>query len=70
MDAEPHAEIHLQCSAHHANTAYFPFTHQLWQATGFARDDPVERRLEKLETCVAAVVPLAQRDVVFVRPFG
>lgn len=56
--SEPHAVLHYQCSPYHRNSPLHPFIEQFALAAGFARSDPPERRLEKLE---AALVGDAER---------
>ena len=38
--AEPHAEIRLQCSPYHANSALHPVLRHIERAAGFGHDDP------------------------------
>ena len=47
---EPHTTLTYYCSAHHANSALFPYIGQLERAAGFERTDPPAVRLAKLET--------------------
>ncbi len=46
--AAPHADVRLQCSPLHVNTAYFPITQRLSRAAGFAVGDDGRGRLDKL----------------------
>jgi class 3 adenylate cyclase/predicted ATPase len=60
---EPHALLHYQCSPHHTNSALYPFIAQLERAAGFKADDTPEKRLEKLESLLAASAPRAQDTI-------
>ncbi|MBI2740872.1 MAG: AAA family ATPase [Rhodospirillales bacterium] len=46
---EPHTRIHCQCSPHHSNSPLHPVIAQLERAAGFAHDDTVGIKLDKLE---------------------
>jgi class 3 adenylate cyclase/tetratricopeptide (TPR) repeat protein len=49
---EPHTALHYQCSPYHLNSPLYPFIEQFEFAAGFARDDTVEQRLERLEAAL------------------
>ncbi len=51
--AEDHVRLRYQCSPYHTNSALYPFIDQLGRAAGFARDDPFDIRLDKLESLLA-----------------
>jgi class 3 adenylate cyclase/tetratricopeptide (TPR) repeat protein len=55
--SERHVKLRYFCSAHHANSALYPFISQLERAAGFQRGDAPAQRLEKLETLVAPSRP-------------
>jgi hypothetical protein len=57
LHAEPHLRLRYFCSPYHQDSALFPFVDQLRRAAGFARDDPPESRMEKLETVLARAAP-------------
>jgi class 3 adenylate cyclase/predicted ATPase len=57
LRAEPHIRLRYFCSPYHQGSALFPFIDQLGRASGFARDDPLAARLEKLEALLARVLP-------------
>jgi class 3 adenylate cyclase/tetratricopeptide (TPR) repeat protein/ABC-type transport system involved in cytochrome c biogenesis ATPase subunit len=46
---EPHTRIHYQCSPYHTDSALRPVIQQLGHAAGFAGEDALETRLDKLE---------------------
>src|SRR6516165_5353353 len=57
LRAEPHLRLRYFCSPYHQDSALFPFVDQLDRAAEFAREDPPEARLEKLETVLARTTP-------------
>ena len=59
LELEPHTRWRYFCSAHHQDSALYPFIAQLEQAAGFARDETVEAKLDKLQTLLA---PKAKDD--------
>ena len=53
VEDESHVRLLYQCSPHHTTSPLHPLIEQLERAAGFARDDPPEVRLDKLETLLA-----------------
>jgi predicted ATPase/class 3 adenylate cyclase len=53
LQSEPHIKLRYFCSAHHTNSALFPFIGQVERAAGFERGDSPTQKLAKLETLVA-----------------
>jgi class 3 adenylate cyclase/tetratricopeptide (TPR) repeat protein len=53
LQSEPHAALRYFCSAHHTNSALFPFIGQIERAAGFERSDSPAQKLSKLDTLVA-----------------
>ena len=51
--AEDQVRLRYQCSPYHTNSALHPIIDQLERAAGFARDDPFDIRLDKLESLLA-----------------
>ena len=49
LQAEPHTSLHYFCSAHHTNSALFPFVGQLERAARFERSDTPAEKFAKLE---------------------
>src|SRR5579883_2634961 len=47
-DTEPHITVRLFCSAHHTNSALYPFVCQLERAARFERTDSPDAKFEKL----------------------
>jgi class 3 adenylate cyclase/predicted ATPase len=50
---EPHVRLLYQCSPHHTSSPLHPVIEQLERGAGFERDDPLEARLDKVETLLA-----------------
>ena len=53
LQSEPHITLRYFCSAHHTNSALFPFIGQLERAAGFERSDSPAEKLSKLDVLVA-----------------
>jgi predicted ATPase/class 3 adenylate cyclase len=53
LEGEPHIRLLRQCSPHHTTSPLHPLIEQLERAADFARDDPPETRLGKLEALLA-----------------
>ena len=53
LQGEPHITLRYFCSAHHTNSALFPFIGQLERAAGFERGDSPAEKLSKLDALVA-----------------
>jgi predicted ATPase/class 3 adenylate cyclase len=56
LQAEAPTSLRYFCSAHHTNSALFPFVGQLERAAGFKRDDSPAQKLAKLETLLVQCV--------------
>jgi hypothetical protein len=52
LGERPHMRIRYQCSPYHTGSALWPVIQQLEHAAGFAADDPLETRLDKLEAAL------------------
>ena len=52
LQSEPYATLRCFCSAHHTNSALFPFIGQLERAAGFERSDSPTEKLSKLDALV------------------
>ena len=63
---EPHITLRYFCSAHHANSALFPFISQLERAARFERSDSSEEKLEKLENLLESDGNTADHAVALV----
>jgi predicted ATPase len=53
IESEPHTRLRYFCSPHHQDSALYPFIAQLERAAGFARDDTLEEKLDKLRSLLA-----------------
>jgi predicted ATPase/class 3 adenylate cyclase len=53
LEGEPHVTLRYFCSAHHTNSALFPFISQIERAAGFERGESPNERLSKLDHLVA-----------------
>src|SRR6266550_1448008 len=53
FQSEPHITLRYFCSAHHTNSALFPFIGQLERAAGFERSNSPTEKWAKLEALVA-----------------
>ena len=53
IEREPHTRLRYFCSPHHQDSALYPFIAQLERAAGFARNDPVDAKLDKLRALLA-----------------
>jgi predicted ATPase/class 3 adenylate cyclase len=53
LHSQPHVTLRYFCSAHHTNSALFPFIGQLERAAGFERSDLAAQKLSKLDKLVA-----------------
>ncbi|BCG96918.1 adenylate/guanylate cyclase domain-containing protein [Mesorhizobium sp. 131-2-1] len=54
---EPYTRLRYFCSPHHQDSALHPTIAQLERAAGFERDDPPERKLDKLAALLAEASP-------------
>src|ERR1700738_3238482 len=53
LQAEPHITVRHFCSAHHTNSALYPFIRQLERAARFERSDSPSEKFAKLEALLA-----------------
>ena len=53
IGVEPHRRVVLQCSPYHSNTAFYPAIRQVEHAAGFALEDSVAQKLDKLDAFLA-----------------
>jgi predicted ATPase len=56
LAGDTHVALRYQCSPHHTNSAFYPVINQLTFAAGFAAEEPVSARLDKLEVLLAKAV--------------
>jgi class 3 adenylate cyclase/predicted ATPase len=60
LGGEELTRLRYFCSPHHQDSALYPFIAQLERAALFARDDPPEKKLNKLEALLAPATPSAE----------
>jgi class 3 adenylate cyclase len=53
LSEEPLTRIRYQCSPYYTNSAFYPLITQIERASGFAREDTPEQKLDKLEATLA-----------------
>ena len=58
---ERHVRVRMQCSPYHRNTALYPVIRHFAEAAGFAPEDGVALRREKLHSMLTAASPLPER---------
>jgi predicted ATPase/class 3 adenylate cyclase len=64
LRSEPHIRLRYYCSAHHTNSALFPFVNQLERAAGFKRSDRPAEKFAKLEALLARSTANSQHVAV------
>jgi hypothetical protein len=60
LEGEELTRLRYFCSPHHQDSALYPFIAQLERAARFAREDPPEQKLDKLEALLAPAAPPAE----------
>ena len=53
IESEPNTRLRYFCSPYYQDSALHPFILQLERAGGFARDDTIEQKVEKLRALLA-----------------
>ena len=53
LAAEPHTRLRYFCSPQRTDSAFFPIISQMERAAGFAQDDTVQAKLDKLDALMA-----------------
>src|SRR5262249_41606532 len=53
LAAEPHTRLRYFCSAQRTDSAFFPIIRRMERAAGFAQDDTVQAKLDKLDALMA-----------------
>src|SRR5262249_34488330 len=62
---EPHTRLRYFCSPQHTDSALYPIIGQMERAAGFAHDDSLLARLDKLDTLLAQTSTTAQDAALF-----
>ncbi|MES5482385.1 adenylate/guanylate cyclase domain-containing protein [Bradyrhizobium sp. INPA03-11B] len=53
LASEPHTRLRYFCSPQHTDSALYPIISQMERAAGFAHEDPMQARLDKLDALLA-----------------
>jgi predicted ATPase/class 3 adenylate cyclase len=69
LQAEPHIRLRYFCSAHHTNSALFPFVGQLERAARFERSDSPTDKVAKLQALLAQAVADADQAAALLANF-
>ncbi len=62
---EPHTRLRYFCSPQHTDSALYPITSQMERAAGFAHEDTLQAKLDKLDTVLALSFTPRQDAVLF-----
>ena len=65
ITSEPHARLRNFCSPQHTDSALYPTIGQIERAAGFARDDTLQAKLDKLDALLAQSSTSAQEAALF-----
>lgn len=57
LTAAAYARLRVFCSPQHTDSAFYPFVAQLERAAGFAADDTVQAKLDKLDVLLVPTLP-------------
>lgn len=53
LASEPHTRLRYFCSPQHTDSALYPIISQMERAAGFAHDDPIQAKLDKIDILLA-----------------
>ena len=62
---EPHTRLRYFCSPQHTDSAFFPIISQMERAAGFAHDDALQAKLDKLDTLLSQSFTPSQDAALF-----
>jgi predicted ATPase len=65
ITSEPHARLRNFCSPQHTDSPLYPTIGQIERAAGFARDDTLQAKLDKLDALLAQTSTPAQHAALF-----
>ena len=65
LAGEPHTRLRYFCSPQHTDSALYPIIGQMERAAGFAHDDAVQVKLDKLDTVLAQSLTPRQDAALF-----
>jgi hypothetical protein len=66
LEAQHATSLRLQCSPYYVNSAFYPIIDNFERALRFARDDPAEEKLDKLEGLVVGQYERPRQDLRFI----
>ncbi len=70
LTAAPYARLRAFCSPQHTDSAFYPFVAQLERAAGFAADDTVPAKLDKLDVLLAPTLPAPEDSALLASLLG
>ena len=65
MLAEPHTRLRYFCSPQRTDSAFYPIIGQMERAAGFAHDDALQTKLDKLDAVLAQTSTSKQDATLF-----
>ena len=65
LASEPHTRLRYFCSPQHTDSALYPIISQMERAAGFAHDDTVQAKLDKLDAVLAQSLTPRQDAALF-----
>ena len=65
LATEPHTRLRYFCSPQHTDSALYPIISQMERAAGFAHDDTLQAKLDKLDAVLAQTVTSMQDAALF-----
>jgi predicted ATPase len=63
--AEPHTRLRYFCSSQHTDSALYPIINQMERAAGFAHNDGLQTKLDKLDAVLALASTSKQDAALF-----
>jgi class 3 adenylate cyclase/tetratricopeptide (TPR) repeat protein len=60
LASEPHTRLRYFCSPQHTDSALYPIISQMERAAGFAHDDPMQTKLDKIDALLARTFTKSQ----------
>jgi class 3 adenylate cyclase/tetratricopeptide (TPR) repeat protein len=70
LQSEPHITLRYFCSAHHTNSALFPFISELERTAGFERSDSPAEKLSKLDALLTPSTAEPEHVAVLAKLFA
>jgi hypothetical protein len=66
LETQGATSLRLHCSPYYVNSAFYPIIDNFERALRFARDDPAEKKLDKLEALIVGQYGRPREDVRFI----